>query len=370
MRFFASPSASFWRQGWKRSAVLRVDRLAQLLQYRLAVADDGHVDVARRVAHLLGVDVDARDLRGGAEARRQGVADHVIRARAEDDDQIGLAERVVAHRQVGVGVVVGDDAAPLRGRVERDPGLLDKGPHLVPGVRPQDAAARDDDRLPGAVDRVDEGVQRLGLGIGARPDDRPPHIAPIDVGLVDGGVEHVAGEIEIDRAGLAVQRLLEGEVDLLRQALQVVHAVGVFDPAFEGLDLVDLLEDLAAELADRARAAEGYDRAAIDQGIGEPGPEIERAGTARPYAHARPLGHPRIGLRHIGGGLLVAGVDEPDALLDAGRFDIEHRPAHDVEDVLDTLRLQAPGEDVVTRQLGHSTPPDLVRRVAPALQTP
>ena len=101
------------------------------------------------------------------------MADDIVRARAEDDDQVGLAERVVAHRQVGVGVVVGDDAAPLRGRVERDPGLLDKRLHLVPGVRPQDAAARDDDRLARLADRVDERVERLGLGIGARFDDRP-----------------------------------------------------------------------------------------------------------------------------------------------------------------------------------------------------
>ena len=62
-----------------------------------------------------------------------------------------------------------------------------------------------------------------------------PHIAPIDLGLVDLHVEHVAGEIEIDRAGLAVQRLLEGEIDLLRQALQIVHAVGVFDAASSAL---------------------------------------------------------------------------------------------------------------------------------------
>ena len=181
MRFCASPSASFWRQGWKRSAVLRLDRVAQLLQHRLAVADDRDVDIARRVAHFLGVDLDARDLRVGVEARRRGVADHVVRPRAEDDDQIGVAERVVAHRQIGIGVVVGHHAAPLRGRVERDPGLLDKRPHLVPGLRPQDAAARDDDRLSRLVDRVDERVDRLRLGIGTRLDDRPAAIAPIDV---------------------------------------------------------------------------------------------------------------------------------------------------------------------------------------------
>jgi len=47
-----------------------IDRLAQLLQHRLAVADDRDVDVARREAHLLGVDIDARDLGTGAETRR------------------------------------------------------------------------------------------------------------------------------------------------------------------------------------------------------------------------------------------------------------------------------------------------------------
>ena len=52
-----------------------------------------------------------------------------------------------------------------------------------------------------------------------------------------------------------------------------MHAVGVFDAALERLDLVDLLEHLAAELADRARAAERDDRAAIDQRVGEAGAE-------------------------------------------------------------------------------------------------
>ena len=281
------------------------------------------------------------------------MADHVIRARAEDDDQIGLAERVVAHRQVGIGVVVGHHAAPLRGRVERDPGLLDKRLHLVPGLRPQHAAARDDDRLPRLVDRVDQRVERLGLGIGARLDDRPAAIAPVDLGLVDRGVEHVAGEIEIDRARLAVQRLLEREIHLLRHALQIVDAVGVFDAALERLDLVDLLEHLAAELADRARPAERDDRAAIDQRIGEAGAEIQGRRAARRHAHARPLRHPRIGLRHIGRTLLVARVDQADAFLDRAQLGIEHRPAHDEEHVLDALRLQAPGEDLVTRQFRH-----------------
>jgi hypothetical protein len=198
-----------------------------------------------------------------------------------------------------------------------------------------------------------ERVQCLGLGIGARLDDRPAHIAPVDLAFVDGYVEHVTREIEIDGARLAVERLLERKIDLLRQALQIVHAVGVFDPAVEGLDLVNLLKHLAAELADRARTAERYHRTAIDQCIGEPGAEIERPGAARPNAHARTLRHARVGLRHIGRTLLMAGVDQADALLDALRLDVEHRPAHDVEDVLHPLRFQAAGDDFITCQFRH-----------------
>jgi hypothetical protein len=48
-----------------------------------------------RGAELLGVDLDAGDLGAGAEARRCGVADNIVRAGAEDDDQVGLAERIV-----------------------------------------------------------------------------------------------------------------------------------------------------------------------------------------------------------------------------------------------------------------------------------
>src|SRR5205085_2105960 len=126
-------------------------------------------------------------------------------------------------------------------------------------------------------------------------------------------------------------------------------------------DLVDLLEHLAAELADRARPADRDDRTAIDQRIGEARAEIEGRRAARRHAHAGPLGHPRIGLRHVGGALLVAGIDQPDALLDAAHLGIEHRPAHDEERILDALRLQAACEDFVTAQFRHlASPPDLL----------
>src|SRR5215471_2489044 len=48
----------------------RWERVEQLLQDRFAVADERDVNIARRQPHLLRIDVDACDLRLGAEARR------------------------------------------------------------------------------------------------------------------------------------------------------------------------------------------------------------------------------------------------------------------------------------------------------------
>jgi len=112
-RFFASPSASFSRHGWKRSAVRASTASHNCCKTELQSLTTGMSMLRAELPHLLGIDVVARDLGTGAKMRRQRVADQIVGARAEDDDQIGLAERVVAHCQVGIEVVVGDDAAPL-----------------------------------------------------------------------------------------------------------------------------------------------------------------------------------------------------------------------------------------------------------------
>src|SRR5438874_1985809 len=267
------------------------DRVDQLLQYALAVAHHGDIDIAGGAAELLGIDLDARDLRVLVEARRRRMRDDVIHPGAENDDQIGFLECVRAHRQVRIRVIVGHDATALRGRIEWDAGLINELPHLFPGVRPQHAAPGADDRLPRLLDRIDESVDRLRFGIGPRLQDRPAHIAPIDLVFLHLGVEDVAGKIEINGPRLAKQRGLEREIHLLRNALQIVHAVGIFHLAFEAFDLIDLLEDLAAELADRARSADRDDRTAIDQRVGEAGAEIECRRTAGRHADARPLCH-------------------------------------------------------------------------------
>ena len=231
-------------------------------------------------------------------------------------------------------MIVGQDAAALRGRVERDAGRLDEVLQLGPGLRPDHAAARQDDRLARLAQRLDELLDLAGFAHRPRAQQRPAAQAPVDQAFVDLGVEDVAGEIEIDRAGLAGHRLLERVVDLLGDALEVVDAVRPLGAGLHDRDLIDFLEHLAAELADRARAADRDHRRAVDERVGDARRQVDHARAARRHAHAGLLQQPAIGLRHEGGGLLVPHVERADAFLDARGLGEQHRAAHqEIEDV-------------------------------------
>src|SRR5207248_6807559 len=65
---------------------LVIDRIDQLLQHALAVAHNRDIDIAGRAAKLLGIDLDAGDLRVLVEARRRRMRDDVIHPGAENDD--------------------------------------------------------------------------------------------------------------------------------------------------------------------------------------------------------------------------------------------------------------------------------------------
>jgi hypothetical protein len=95
--------------------------------------------------------------------------------------------------------------------------------------------------------------------------------------LIDLLVEDVAWHIDIGRSRLARDCFLQCEVHLLRNALQVVDAIDVLAAAAHQFDLVDLLEHLATELADRAGTAECDDRRAVDQGVCHAGDQVGHA---------------------------------------------------------------------------------------------
>ena len=75
------------------------------------------------------------------------MADDVVHARADHEDQVGVPERGRARGQVGMRVVLGDDAAALRRRVERNARRLDERLHLGIGLGPEHARAGDEHGL-------------------------------------------------------------------------------------------------------------------------------------------------------------------------------------------------------------------------------
>ena len=326
-------------------------------QHASAVADDADVHLARGGGDLGRVDVDAGDLGAGVEPRRRGVADDVVHAGAEHDDEVRLAEGGRAHGRERERMVVGHHTAALRRGVERDAGPLHQLLHLAPGARPDHAAARDDHGLAGSRHGQHQRIDLLGVAQGPRVEDRPAAQRPVHLLLGDLGVEDVAGEIEIGRPGLAAHGVLDGVVHLLGNALQVVDPVGPLHAAPHDGDLVDLLEHLPAELMDRARPADRHHRGAVDQRVGKAGGEVDDAGAARRHAHAGLLGKAAVGVPHHRRGLLVAHVDGADALLDAGGFGQQHRPAHQEQQVLDAFLLQRLRQDLRARQLRHGRPP-------------
>jgi hypothetical protein len=125
-------------------AVLRdlaLDAVQHLLQHHLAVTDNRNVDVTCCGGDLDRIDVDTCDLRVAAKPRRRGMPDDVVHPRAKHDDQVGIRERRVAHRQERARMIVRHDAAALRRGVERDARSLDELLHLAPRLRPDHAGA-------------------------------------------------------------------------------------------------------------------------------------------------------------------------------------------------------------------------------------
>ena len=77
-------------------------------------------------------------------------------------------------------------------------------------------------------------------------------------------------------------------------------------------------------------------------------------GPAVTTAHAGHAGQARPGVGGVGGGLLVADVDDADALVDAAVVDVDDVAAAEGEDRADALRLEGPGHQVAAARVCSS----------------
>jgi hypothetical protein len=99
---------------------------------------------------------------------------------------------------------------------------------------------------------------------------------------------------------------------------------------------------------------ERHNRAAVDQRVGHAGDQIGYTWPGCRHADRWRLAQAAVGLARERRRLFVAHVDHPDAFGDAGGLGQQHRAAHDVEDVLDAVLLQALRQDFRTGQFSHS----------------
>src|SRR5581483_6447146 len=89
--------------------------------------------------------------------------------------------------------------------------------------------------------------------------------------------------------------------------------------------------------------------------------------------HARPRGHDGypaaarqapVALGGMAGDLLVPGVDDADAFVEAAVVDVLDVPAAQREDRVDPLALEHPGDEVAAVDLRHAPAPRLLLRAA------
>ena len=117
--------------------------------------------------------------------------------------------------------------------------------------------------------------------------------------------------------------------------------------------MLSLLERAETAQAERRGAADQEQRAARSVRVGDAGHRIGDAGPRNHDRHADPSGEPRIGVARVGGRLLVAHVDDPDALGEAAVVDRQDVAAAQGEEVADAGLREGSGDQLPARQIGH-----------------
>ena len=165
-------------------------------------------------------------------------------------------------------------------------------------------------------------------------------VGDVGVGLHEDDVERVveegrpgrrgAGEVERANRRLADQLRLLDRLRRLRQRR-------------DEREVVDLLEAARAPAHLGGAAAEDDDRGAVGAGAGDRAHPVGDAGAGGQRADAGRAGGLRPALGGERGRLLVADVDDRDALLAAAVVEAEEVPAGEREEVGDAARLQRLG---------------------------
>ncbi len=285
------------------------DRLVEGLVERgerlLGVGDDADRR-PRDAGDLDGIEIDADDFDVAIEAPARL---RLVEARADRQHDVGPRPQIVPGEQVLREIMpVADNA--LAAGIGDDRRLQLFGERRYLGAGGGAAAADIDHRLLCLAE------QRRGLvdqlGVGRRRRRRHLDRRQRDLALQGHDVER---HLQRDRARPAVAELAERFVDQLAGLARMIDPRRPFRQAAEDRQLVrDLVQEAeaAADQGGRDLARDAQHRRVGRVGGGERGGGVEEARARHDGVGARLAARPRVAERHVGGGLLVARMDDAD----------------------------------------------------------
>ena len=167
---------------------------------------------------------------------------------------------------------------------------------------------------------------------------------------VDLAVEHVARDLEVGRTVGAVEALARGHRDHVGDALGRHHGRGELGDRLHHVDVRQILQRRPSSTGASALWPPMCEHRALgaERG-GDAGDGVGAAGAGGRHHAAEPAGLARVAVGGVRGGLLVAHVDDADALVDAAVIDVDDVAAAQREDGVDALGLERLGDEVAAR---------------------
>ncbi len=342
-----------------------------VLEHMRAIADDAEIDLDVLVDRGR-IDVDVNLL----AVRRESVetsGDAVVEARADADHQIAIVHRVVGferavHAEHAEPLLVGGGigAQTHQRRSDGKAGQLHQFAQQRRGVRAgvDDPAAGIEDRLLRLGHHVDRALDALEVALDLRLIGLVLDVARECVG--SGGELHVLRDVDDDGPRPAVRSDIEGLVQNARQILDAAHEIIVLGAIARDAGRVAFLERVRADQVRRHLAGDADERDRIEQGVGEAGDRVGRAGTRGDEQHADLAGRAGVAFGGVRGALFMAHENVAKLVLAENRVvDRQDGAAGIAEHEFDALVLQRLDDHFrAGHLLRHRDPPFFVSGTA------
>ncbi len=211
---------------------------------------------------------------------------------------------------------------------------------LVPARRPH-LGAEQDARALGVDEDLGEAVDVVGVADALRRCAvlaRPRGITALSSGTLPSRMSRPISRYA--GPGRAGHRLAEGHRDHVGDALGRHDVRGELRDRRHHVDVRQVLQGAHLVLVQGALAADQQERALGAQRVGDAGDGVGRARAGGDDGTAGLAGDARVGVGGVRGDLLVADVDDLDALVDAAVVDVDDVAAAEGVDDVDPLRLQ------------------------------